>query len=105
MRMKKLAAVVLCCAPALALTACSKPEESKVHDAIVKDVQENAGASEEQATQFADCAAPQLHEKLGSSSLDTIIEEGISSEAEIDADDADEANKIIEECGKEAGLL
>ena len=100
MRMKKFAAIVLCCAPALALTGCSKPSESDLHKNLVEDFK-GEGIPDEQATKIADCAAPKLHKELGASSLNTIIDDGVVG-AKVDKDDADAGDKILEDCAKTA---
>ncbi len=94
---KKIASLALLAAPMILLAGCSKPDEGKVHDKLVKE-----GASEglnpDQATKFADCAAPKLHDKLSASSLDTFVKDGIGSK--IKKEDADTGSKIIEDCAK-----
>lgn len=98
MRIKKFAAVVLCCAPALALTGCSKPAEADVYDAVVK-LLEDQGASSEQATAYADCATPKMHDRLSSTALENLIENGEGAEGT--DDDVKEAEAIDKECTDE----
>lgn len=96
MRIKKYAAVAMLAVPALILTGCSKPSEADLHKNLVEDVQEQ-GLPEDQATTFADCATPKLHEELSASSIETIIEDGAVG-AMIDEDDAKAGDKIITDC-------
>lgn len=97
MRMKKFAAVVLCCAPALALTGCSKPSEAEVHDAVEK-MMTDAGLTADQAKQYADCAAPKMVDQLSRSGLNNIVEDGVDAKGT--DEDLDEMTAIADECQK-----
>lgn len=96
---KKIASVALLVAPVILLAGCSKPDEGKIHDKLVKEGT-SEGLDKGQATKFADCAAPKLHDKLSASSLNTFLKDGIG--AKIKADDADTGSDIIENCAKDA---
>lgn len=98
MRMKKFAAVVLCCAPALALTACSKPSESEVHDAVVK-IMTDQGADKDQAEAYADCAAPKMVDKVSRTGLNNLVDDG--KEAKGTDDDVDAMSEIDKTCTDE----
>ncbi|WP_158716291.1 hypothetical protein [Blastococcus sp. Marseille-P5729] len=98
MRMKKFAAVAMCCIPALALAGCSKPSESEVHGAVV-EMLEKQGATPEQAKAYADCAAPKMVDKISRTGLNNIIEDG--STAKGTDDDVDEMSAIDQECSAE----
>lgn len=99
--MKKLASAALVIAPMMLLAGCSKPSQDEVHKNLVEDAK-GIGATDEQATAFADCAAPKLHEELSASSLNTLIDEGVEN-AKVAEDDADAGTKIIDECLTEIG--
>lgn len=96
---KKIASLALLAAPMILLAGCSKPDEGKVHDKLVKEVT-SKGMDKDQAKKFADCAAPKMHDKLSASSLDTFVKDGIGSK--IEKDDAKTGSKIIEDCGEDA---
>lgn len=98
MRIKKLAAVALCCTPAIALTACSKPSEKEVHDAVVKMI-EKQGADHDQAEAYADCAAPKMVDKISRTGLNNIVEDG--TDAKGTDDDVSEMEKIDSTCTDE----
>ena len=95
---KKIASLALLAAPMILLAGCSKPDEGKVHDKLVKEGTAQ-GLDKDQANKFADCAAPKLHDKLSASSLDTFVDDGIG--AKIEKDDAADGSKIIESCAKD----
>lgn len=96
MRIKKYAAVAMLAVPALILTGCSKPSEADLHNAI-ETALVDSGATEEQAAAYADCAAPKMHDELGSDTLEKILEDPMSDKM-VDADDADAAAKIDSDC-------
>ncbi len=99
--MKKFASAALVIAPMMLLAGCSKPSQDELHKSLVEDAT-SVGATEDQATAFADCAAPKLHEELSASSLNTLIEDGMG-EAKVAEDDADAGDKIINDCLTEIG--
>jgi len=96
---KKIASLALLAAPMILLAGCSKPDEGKVHAKLVSEGTKE-GLTKDQATKFADCAAPKLHDKLSASSLNTFLDDGIG--AKIKESDADTGSDIIEDCAKSA---
>ncbi|GAB3310914.1 hypothetical protein EK0264_11020 [Epidermidibacterium keratini] len=96
--MKKFASAALVIAPMMLLSGCSKPSQDEIHAKLVEDASA-LQLSGDDATAFADCAAPKLHEELSRSSLNTYLEDGM--EAEVAQDDADKSNKILEDCYNE----
>ena len=94
---KKIASVALLVAPVILLAGCSKPDEGKIHDKLVKEGS-SLGLDKDQANKFADCAAPKMHDELSASSLNTFIDKGFGSK--VKKEDADKGDKIIEDCGK-----
>ena len=97
---KKLASLALIAAPMILLAGCSKPSEAEVHKKIVSEATKS-GVDKATAEKAAGCMAPKMVDKLSASSLDTIIEKGISGSVKVKASDADAANKIIDDCQKE----